>query len=236
MTESEWQACTEPQKMLEFLQGKVSERKLRLFTVACCRRLWILTTGEEPAELAIAEMFADGKAEAHLLVRVVETLQQPLASVRRKFARGRPFYLIHEPMLVAFRIGSALLWGANASGQFLQAAYWTGPANYDRASINARYTARETESARQVVTARCIFGHLPFRCVTINSAWLAWNDGTVQKIAQAIYDECAFDRLPILADALEESGCTDADILNHCRQPAEHVRGCWVVDLILGKS
>jgi hypothetical protein len=65
---------------------------------------------------------------------------------------------------------------------------------------------------------------------------LTWNDRCVGKLAQAIYDEQAFDRLPILADALEEAGCTDADILNHCRSGGEHVRGCWVVDLVLGKS
>jgi hypothetical protein len=82
---------------------------------------------------------------------------------------------------------------------------------------------------------RDIFGNL-FRPVAINAAWLAWNDGTVVKMAQSIYDERAFDRLPILADALEEAGCHDPEILGHCRQPGEHVRGCWIVDLILGKE
>ena len=64
----------------------------------------------------------------------------------------------------------------------------------------------------------------------------AWLTPTVQSIAAAIYEDRAFDRLPILADALEEAGCTDADVLLHCRVPAEHVRGCWVVDLVLGKT
>jgi len=75
----------------------------------------------------------------------------------------------------------------------------------------------------------------PFRPVDINPAWLTWNYGTVQKIAQAISDERAFDRMPILADALEEASCANQDILTHCRQPGEHVRGCWAVDLILGR-
>ena len=65
---------------------------------------------------------------------------------------------------------------------------------------------------------------------------LAWNDGTVAKIAQAIHDERAFKRMPILADALEDAGCDNADMLRHCREPGEHVRGCWVVDLLLGKQ
>ncbi len=67
-------------------------------------------------------------------------------------------------------------------------------------------------------------------------AWLNWNDGTVQKVALAIYNERAFDRMPILADALEEAGCTNADILNHFRLQREHVQGCWVVNMILGKE
>jgi hypothetical protein len=65
--------------------------------------------------------------------------------------------------------------------------------------------------------------------------WLAWNGGTVPALARAIYAERAFDRLPILADALEEAGCTDAALLAHCRGPGPHVRGCWAIDLILGR-
>jgi hypothetical protein len=79
---------------------------------------------------------------------------------------------------------------------------------------------------------RDIFGN-PFRPVTVDSAWLS---PTVVSLATRIYDDRAFDRLPILADALEDAGCTNADILNHCRQPGEHVRGCWAVDLVLGKE
>ncbi|HEY1378110.1 MAG TPA: hypothetical protein VGF55_15015 [Gemmataceae bacterium] len=81
-----------------------------------------------------------------------------------------------------------------------------------------------------------VIGPLPFRPVAVDPAWLAWNHGTVPAIARRVYDERAFHDLPILADALEDAGCTDADILAHCRQGGEHVRGCWVVDLILGKA
>src|SRR5262249_22250590 len=85
---------------------------------------------------------------------------------------------------------------------------------------------------RKCALVRDIFGN-PFSPVTVNRSWLTSN---VTALAQSIYDEKAFDRMPILADALEEAGCTNTDILNHCRQPAEHVRGCWVVDLVLGKE
>jgi hypothetical protein len=82
---------------------------------------------------------------------------------------------------------------------------------------------------------RDIFGN-PFRPLTFDRSWLAWNNSTVAKISQAIYEDRAFDRLPVLADALEDAGCHDADILAHCRQSREHVWGCWVVDLLLGKE
>jgi hypothetical protein len=86
---------------------------------------------------------------------------------------------------------------------------------------------------------RDIFGN-PFRTVIFNPLHLT---ATVTSLAQGVYDERQlpsglFDnhRLAILADALEEAGCDNADILNHCRQPGEHVRGCWVIDALLGKE
>src|SRR5262249_54964478 len=85
----------------------------------------------------------------------------------------------------------------------------------------------------QALILRDIFGRRPLRPVTINPAWRTSN---VTALAQSIYDDRAFDRLPILADALEDAGCDNADVLNHCRQPGEHVRGCWVLDLILDKG
>jgi hypothetical protein len=73
----------------------------------------------------------------------------------------------------------------------------------------------------------------PFRPVRVDPTWLTPN---VVTLAQTVYDNRAFHRMPELADALEQAGCTDADILAHCRQAGEHVRGCWVVDLVLGEG
>ncbi|OAI54111.1 hypothetical protein AYO44_15430 [Planctomycetaceae bacterium SCGC AG-212-F19] len=133
MTEAEWLACEDPQKMLTFLRGKGSERKLRLL----------------------------------------------------------------------------------AMGSFLLA--------------DVTYVA---ELASRANLLREIFGN-PFRPMTVDPAW---RTATVISLAQAIYDERAFDRMPILADMLEDGGCTDTDILGHCRAGGAHVRGCWVVDLVLGKE
>lgn len=73
----------------------------------------------------------------------------------------------------------------------------------------------------------------PFRAVTVDPAWVTT---TTRGLAEGIYAERAFDRLPILADALEDAGCDNSDILSHCRGDGLHVRGCWVVDRILGKE
>ena len=73
----------------------------------------------------------------------------------------------------------------------------------------------------------------PFRPITIDPRWLTSN---VVDLARVIYDERAFEKMPILADALMDAGCDSEEIINHCRGDGPHVRGCWVVDLILGKS
>jgi hypothetical protein len=99
--------------------------------------------------------------------------------------------------------------------------------------VNARACAGQIREARAQAAARS---------ASSDSKWQRLHDKaeaeeqltrTVTNLAQAIYDDRAFDRMPILADALEDAGCTNQDILNHCRKPGVHVRGCWAVDLIL---
>jgi hypothetical protein len=89
-----------------------------------------------------------------------------------------------------------------------------------------------TPKVLQAELCRDIFGN-PFRPITVDPSWLT---SPVARMAQAMYDERAFERMPILADALEDVGCTDEAMLTHCRQPGVHVRGCWVVDLLLAKK
>jgi hypothetical protein len=101
-----------------------------------------------------------------------------------------------------------------------------------RAHAAAKAAGMPDESSIHVAFVHDIFGN-PFRRVTLDPSWLT---SDVVALARAAYEERAFDRLPILADALEDAGCTDAAILSHCRGPGPHVRGCWVVDLILGKE
>jgi hypothetical protein len=72
--------------------------------------------------------------------------------------------------------------------------------------------------------------------VAVDDGWLAWNGGTIRRLAESIYAERAFERMGILVDALEDAGCHDAEILRHCCGPGAHVRGCWVVDMLTGRE
>jgi hypothetical protein len=128
---------------------------------------------------------------------------------------------------------------ASASG-LVKEAVQSPPyiAAFNTAITTLRLLAGQSQQSIDQTTSvllRDIFGN-PFRPVPADPNWLSWNDGTIPELAQAVYDDRAFDRLPVLADALEEAGCVNADMLAHCRGPGPHVRGCWVVDLLLGKS
>jgi hypothetical protein len=106
-------------------------------------------------------------------------------------------------------------------------------------NANEAYLAEQSD---QAALLRDLFG-TPFRPVALDPSWLAWEGGTVVRLAQAAYDNRKLpeghlepDRLAVLADALEDAGCTHADLLGHLRSPGPHVRGCWAVDLLLGKG
>jgi hypothetical protein len=102
-----------------------------------------------------------------------------------------------------------------------------------RAALNS---ARPTAAHLQCALLRDLFGPLLFRRVEVDPAWLDGNGGAVRRLAEAIYGERAFDRLPILADALEEAGYADRELLGHLRGPGPHALGCWAVDRLLGKG
>jgi len=117
-----------------------------------------------------------------------------------------------------------------AIGAILESWHREHPLEKKR-SRAARAVRRETAES-QVSLLRCIFGN-PFHPPTLDSSWLS---STVRNLAQAIYDDRRFTDLPILADALLDAGCDNDDILTHCRSEGSHVRGCWVVDLLLDKK
>src|SRR5262249_48028181 len=94
---------------------------------------------------------------------------------------------------------------------------------------------RRRQRARQAALLREIFGN-PFRPVVIDPLWLSANDSAALDLARMIDETGNFHAMPILADALEEAGCADSDVLWHCRHGNNHVRGCWLLDVLLGKA
>ncbi len=230
MTEAEWLAAKDPDPLLDFLQEQpepMSERKARLFAAACCRRVWDLLPNDHcRAAIAVIERYADGAA-------CVLELASARASTLSAAGRGPAAAAAWAVHWSASRRVVPALWNvcASAAGAATRVAVDAGAAR----TAQAWNAASAAVAREQADLLREVFGN-PFRTIALAPDWLAWHGGIVRKLALAIHDEEAFDRLPVLADALEEAGCMDAAILSHCRRPAEHVHGCWLVDLLLQKS
>ncbi len=225
MTEQEWLQCTDPKPMLDFLRGKASDRKLRLFAVGYCRRIWhVLKDERSQRSVEISECYADGEST---MESMFEAGYSALAAIRD----ASPEHPLAEWWETTVCTPSTAYNAARncAFSDAWKAADSASGTSYIPAHIDTPL------GLCLAVLLRDIFGN-PFRPITINPAWLAWNDGTVRHLAHGIYDEKAFDRMPILADALEEARCDNKDILDHCRSDSPHVKGCWVVDLVLGKE
>lgn len=239
MTEMEWMTCQEPQELLAFLceSRKASDRKLRLFACACCRHVWqLLTDKRAQTALEMAEQVADqlvdddqrskARKEAQQCAQTRAVTSRPTSPKCERRAASAVYYALgRQGWDLAWNAGQlaceALVWQAGG--------YWT----YDAE------TAARSETAVQVHLLHDLFGS-PFHSSPIDPAWLT---PTVLGLAQAVYDERILPsgalgtaRLGVLGDALEDAGCTEQAILTHLREPGPHTRGCWPVDLLLGKG
>jgi hypothetical protein len=229
MTQAEWIDCANPEPMLEFIRDKVSSRTLRLFAVACCRSIWPLL-GDERSRLAVdaAEQYANGELSAHEREKAHRDAGDAFQAAKSPACRDA--CAPRTPECAAARAALLCLMpdpleaAAAASYQAANAARRVQGCDFlvDFAQVRLR----------QVGLLRELLGN-PFRPVAFDAKW---RTATAIALADGIYEERAFDRLPILGDALEEAGCDDADILTHCQSDGAHVRGCWVVDLVLGKG
>lgn len=254
MTEEEWLACEEPQPMLEFLRGKVSDRKLRLFGCACCRRIWHHLVDERNHHAVdVAERYADGldqddarrSAEEHAeTVRLAAQAAYDAEVNESTYAESDEVIAAGWTLLIAVDAAAAarstaLSSADSAARQTSNAAYtaqeWDVQATRWRAGKGRgnENTLDFNEKVKQAALLRCIFGPLLFRSIILDPSW---RTSTVTSLATAIYEERAFDRLPILADALEDCGCSNQEVLSHLRSGAEHTKGCWPLDLVLGKE
>ena len=215
MTEEKWLACFDPNPMLEYLHGKASDRKFRLFSCACYRRAWDKLPQESRQTVEVAERFVDGEA------------------TREELRSARQLVASHPYMGTAIAFRTATGYSAVEAGH--------GAAHFFSSTPDGQqaWTPFVAERKHQTIIVADIFGN-PFRPISFNTDWL---NPTVSSLATAAYEERSLPsgeldtaRLAILADALEEAGCDNQDILTHLRSTGPHVRGCWVVDLLLGKD
>jgi hypothetical protein len=228
MDEEVWLRAWDPKQLLDHFSRLKMPRKRRLFACACCRRVWDLMTDERSRRaVVVSEMFADGLASREELAIANREARQVSTDADATVVRYP--VVVRNQQWRNYRVAQSASFASdsrNTTIAFMPAA--------DALFVSSLMDIRN-EFQGQANVVRDIFGN-PFRPVAVDPAWLTWNHATVPAIARHVYDDRAFHDLPILADALEDAGCTDPDILAHCRAGGEHVRGCWVVDLILGKS
>jgi len=215
MTETEWLNGTELTPMLQYLGNGGSSRKLRLFACSCFRSIWHQLKEDGARRMVeLAEDLVDC-ADAASTTSVFFRAWNGVAGMLRASLSDGLYAYVRD--LISPNVTMGLV-------TYLTQSTWLVS---DRPG--------EEASRLHLALLRDIRGN-PFRPATVDKRWLTWNEETVTRIATAVYAERAFDRLPILADALEDAGCDDADLLDHLRGPGPHVRGCWALDLILGKG
>jgi hypothetical protein len=223
MTEGEWLACSDPTAMLRFLHYRATDRQYRLFAVACARdELARARAGQgcfnfgDKLRPDQTELFWHPERGYEAAVRDAESVADGGPSPKRRW----PLWYVCYPT----NPGEVALLAYAALGHDPDALVAI-PAEQIARTVR-QYTTHPT------VYLRDIFGN-PFRSVAFSRDW---RTGTTVALAQQMYEERDFFAMPILADALEDVGCDHEDILEHCRGRVPHVRGCWVVDLLLGKG
>jgi hypothetical protein len=235
VTEIEWLICTDPPRMLSFVKLKASARTQRLFAIACCYGVWDWLPDERSRRgVETAERQADGLASEYEL-----HVARQEAGAANDLLVGKPTYLSEAARAAWYTLldpeSASVPAVVLSSVRFSISEEVDGYHFTEEADATEVRAATYQEYARQLCLLRDIFGN-PFRPSRTDAAWLSWNGGTVVQLAQTIYEDHAFDRLPILADALEDAGCGDEDILGHLRGPGPHCRGCWPLDLLLDKE
>jgi len=229
VTEEEWLAATDPTPMLDFLRGKASDRKWRLFGCACCRRVWHLYDSSGRNAVEVAERVADGLASS-------SDRRVAAALVRHRYGGDHFGYGPQAVINISAQFGGS---SGSSYAALNQTEHVVGPKPPadQPLTIHLQYEERVNrqlalERATQSAIAGDMFGN-PFRPVAFDPRW---RSADAVGLARGIYEDRAFDRLPLLADALMDAGCADEQVLGHCRGDGPHARGCWVVDLVLGKE
>jgi hypothetical protein len=245
MTEEEWVGCDDPKAMLELLRVKGDYRKLRLFNCAFCRRIWhLLADVRSQSAIEVVEQYDQGRST-----------DRDVAAARVNAEDAKHAARLSPPATrgLAFATAEAAHWSAltpSIAGEkepqleasryaFARAALAIGLLADDGRGGVAYHRAKSSELAAHANLIRDIFGN-PFVPISLDPSWVT---PIVASLAQAAYEQRILPsghldpaRLAILADALEEAGCTEAAILEHLRSAGPHVRECWPIGLLTGRG
>lgn len=221
MTESEWLECADPQQLLPLLD----ERQKGFFARACVRRIWHLVQSDSSKN-------ASNVAEEYLLGKVTRKALRLTADTARD-----AYFDSYDP---ADADSGNTADAAGVSAADAAAAYPADAHATVHVADGAARSVEDSDAERQAQSTLTREIANPYRPASINPSWLT---STVLALAKAAYEERIMpsgeldrERLAVLSDAVEAAGCDDADILSHLRSTGPHVRGCWAVDLLTGRS
>ncbi|QEL16602.1 hypothetical protein [Limnoglobus roseus] len=221
MTPHEWDTTANMDALFAAIRGRVSDRKMMLFACGCCR----LVEGDIPGAALLAKQFepkADRPMKAEEKVSLLTTAFQFVFGDQQSYLARMLGGADQSPWLLAYRVANLL--------RYFQAVKGHKPGEEGGEPTQPELSS---DSPEQAAVLRDIVGH-PFRDVGFDPNW---RTETVVGLANAIEEDAAWDRMPILADALQDAGCERSEVLAHCRDPHQiHRRGCWVIDAILGRS
>jgi hypothetical protein len=245
MTEAEWETCKDPAEMYRFvgnqpkvIRRKSGRRKLRLFGVACCRKFGrLLSDSRSSAAIEVAERLADGLASQEEVAVAEKEAKEAFEVAWQSHLESTNGSRQHIVTPYDAALSAALLLNPQADN-FGAAGLCRFPVETDAPD----YRTYRKNGQWQADIIRCIFGN-PFGLLPpLDTSLLTWKGNSIPRLAQQAYDDRLLpsghlnaDTLAVLADALEEAGCDNADILSHLRGPGPHTRGCYVIDWLLGK-
>ena len=224
MNREEWAAYSDPNPMLDFLQFRASERKSRLFACACLRDIWHLLTDNRSRDFVeVVEGFADGAKTDVELTTHWQGIEPSLVPKELYSALGELAFLPRD------------------LHPYVDPPFWNmSKAREISKAVIGLASDEEKEKRRQCDFLRCQFqyqlGYLFAFSPPVSPAVLAWHDESVPRMAREIYERRAFERLLLLAMALEEGGCDNEELVYHCRSTDPHIRGCWALDVVLRKE
>jgi hypothetical protein len=255
-----WLSSQEPSHMLWFLDEKISPRKAALLACGMCRPGWhLLVDDRSRRAIEACEQAADGRVEPDVLRNFLQAAADAESEMHRHVALTRTRRPHRDRALEKRRAMSVAAWYQAARTVHCCLTGALDLLSYQRrgktdrlrtvsqmAAGMAKRAARAegidgNRAAARERRAQCdlirdLIGNPFRRAPKIDPGWLRWNGGTVSRMALAVYEQGQFADLPVLGDALEDAGCREPMILDHCRSAKVHGRGCWLLDALLGRA